>query len=157
MESFYAEFSKIIGYSFYIKLDTGNESKILITPSPGVLYMQICSRVYGINLLHPIVSLKDIVYQQENQWIFIKIQIPVPQELELQFKQEFTGSFNCISCGNCSQTLVKGIQKNFPLPSTNWETLSELWSCHPSHEPKYSIDYKSKSSYISLFYIHLRS
>ena len=119
MESFYAEFSKIIGYTFYIKFSPGSETKIMITPTPNILYFQICGKVFGINLITPIASLNDIVYNQENEWLYIKIPSTLPTEVDLRFKREFTQEIQNILCKKCRKSLASGFEKSYPMPSTN--------------------------------------
>lgn len=154
MESFHAEYSKLLGYCFYVKFSYGSETKILITPAPGRLYFQICGKVFAIPLIAEVLSLENIIYQQEDQWVYIKIPNRTGPEIDLRFKKEVHEMTGNIYCKNCEQIIVKGIQRSYPMPSTNWETLSELWSCHPSHEPKYSLEIREKTCYVSLFYLH---
>lgn len=156
MESFHSEYSKLLGYTFYIRLSGGSETKIVMTPSPGLLYFQVCGKVFGINLIAPILSLENLVHQQEEQWVYIKIPATAPNDIELKFRREISTNIGRIYCRNCGKIVAEGFEHSYPMPSTNWETLSELWNCHPSHEPKYSLEMRAKSCYISLFYIHFK-
>ena len=84
MESFHGEFSKLLGYTFYIKLAFGEETKVLITPTPTVLYVKVYDKVYSVNLLASVLSLKDMVYQQEGTWLYLKIPSVGPGEIDLK-------------------------------------------------------------------------
>lgn len=154
MQSFHAEYCKNLGYTFHIQLNSESDIKVLLTPTPDCLFITLNTQVFKISLLSPILSLQQSLCFQTNQWLYIKI--PQTQEFDhdLLFKQEPTTSISELCCKKCAKSFAKGFKKTFPMPSTNWETLSELWSCHPSHEQVYFIDKKGKNCYISLFFIH---
>jgi hypothetical protein len=156
MQSFIAEYSRNIGYSFFLRAkDVG--TSVSLTPAPMALFIQIKESVFKINMLHSILSLENVLVQSEEEWIYIRIPVIENNEHELRFKREVLDGNSSVFCKHCGKNLVAGFEQCFPMPSTNWETLSELWSCHPSHEPAFSLNIKGKICYSSLFYYHFQA
>lgn len=155
MQTFHLEFSKLIGYIFHIKLETSVESSVLLTPCPEGIFIQIGSKVYKIDLPTPIKSLQEAFHSQTDDWVYIKVPASETLSHSLRFKKENWDTISHIHCKKCNFPLCLNLKSSFPMPSTNWETLSELWNCHPSHEQIYSLALKPGNCYTSLFYIHL--
>lgn len=154
MKSFHGEFSKNLGYTFHIQMTENQEVKILLTPTPEHLFIQLNQQVFKIPLIAPILSLENSVCKQEGEWIYIKAPASVSSDHELVFKKDSDSEIHQLNCKKCGKILVQCLEKTYILPSTNWETLSEFWNCHPSHEQVYSLNKTGRNCYVSLFYLH---
>ena len=68
-----------------------------------------------------------------------------------EFKPD-TENVTVIKCRFCDRLLCENVIETLPLPTSNWEILSELWNCHPSHNQYAPIEMKEFKCYSGLFF-----
>src|SRR5574343_8823 len=107
MKSFHGEFSKNLGYTFHVQMSEPQEVKILLTPTPEHLFIQLNQQVFKIPLISPITSLENSVCKQEEEWIYIKSPASVSSDHELVFKKEPDCDIHQLNCKKCGKILVQ--------------------------------------------------
>lgn len=158
VRSVFAEFSPTLKvYNIYIRLrqDKDHNSNIYIvklTPTPDALYISIDDSSFAINTLAPILSLENSVSNRTEDYLHIRIPCQTDRQSANPDFQPDMENVSVVKCRACEMTLVENVLETLPLPTSNWEILSELWNCHPSHNQYAPIEMRDSRCYSGLFF-----
>jgi len=129
-------------YDFYVEAPF-QFSNLKLTPTPETLFVVLDDIPFSIPLKFPVTDLSQAICTQNDKEIYLRVPFQLRTPVQFQApKEPLEAKF--LLCRNCKTTLVQDFLESLPMPSTNWETLSELWSCHSSHTPPFDLTPKPR-------------
>lgn len=131
---------------------------VRLTPTPECLYLQVTETlVLVIPLAAQVTNTDAVVMELKDAVLSMRLPCNVEPSDASFLVPQFSLNGSVLNCRYCGTQLAKGLEQIYELPELDWEELSELWNCHPSHhqsnplileETRYSLS----SCFISKFH-----
>ena len=135
----FVELSRAIGcYNIYVTLEQLPATlQVRLTPTPECLYLQITADlVLVIPLAAPAPNTEAATVDLKDGVLTVRLPCQVePSDVSYPVPVHSLQSGQ-LMCGFCEAIVACGLEQVYELPELDWEELSELWNCHPSHHQK---------------------
>ena len=132
----FVELSRAIGcYNVYISLSqVPQQLRVRLTPTPECLYVQITEElVLVIPLAAPILDTSNVSMEFRESLLSLRVPCTVDVPTTGVHIPPLSLPQNSLLCNHCGFEVASGLSQSYELPELEWEELSELWNCHPSH------------------------
>lgn len=135
----FVELSRAIAcYNISITLEQLPASlQVRLTPTPDCLYVQITAElVLMIPLAAPVPDTQGAVVDLKGGLLTVRLPCLVEPSDVSYLVPALTLRSGQLQCRFCDEVVASGLEQVYELPELDWEELSELWNCHPSHHQK---------------------